>query len=78
MILLLRRNRRGDHPLWWLAALVAFAPAADAQQMDAPVRRLRGIIDKEETWSGLIVKTDDMKILGAKDTVQHGSVIEIA
>ena len=75
---LLRRNRRADHPLLWVTALVAFAPVAGAQQPDAPVRRLRGIIDKDESWSGRIVITDDLNILGATVTVQPGCVIEFA
>ena len=75
---LLRWSRRPDHLLFWLAVLVTFAPAADAQQMDGPVRRLRGIIDKDESWSGRIVITDDLKILGATVTVQPGCVIEFA
>lgn len=75
---LLRRNHLADHLLLWVAALVAFASVAGAQQPDAPVRRLRGIIDKDESWSGRIVITDDLAILGATVTVQPGCVIEFA
>lgn len=74
----LRRNRWADHPLLWVAALVVFASVANAQQPDAPVRRLRGIIDKDESWSGRIMITDDLAILGATVTVQPGCVIEFA
>lgn len=75
---LLRRNRRAHRTLLWVAALIAFAPFTNAQQPDAPVRRLRGIIDKDESWSGRIVITDDLTILGATVTVQPGCVVEFA
>ena len=75
---LLRRNRRTAHAIIWCLALTTFASVAGAQQPDAAVRRLRGIIDKDESWSGRIVITDDLKILGATVTVQPGCEIEFA
>ena len=73
---LLRRKRRAANPLLWVAVLVTLAPVAEAQQPDAPVRRLRGIIDKDESWSGRIVITDDLKILGATVKIGRASCRE--
>jgi len=42
------------------------------------VRRLRGIIDKDETWSGTILITDNLNIVGAKVRVNPGTVIEFS
>lgn len=42
------------------------------------VRRLRGIIDKDETWSGMILITDNLSIVGATVRVAPGTVIEFA
>lgn len=42
------------------------------------VRRLRGIIDKDETWSGTILITDNLSIVGATVRVAPGTIIEFA
>lgn len=42
------------------------------------VRRIRGVIDQDETWSGTILITDDTSIDGATVTVVPGTVIEFA
>ncbi len=47
-----------------------------AQPGDAPARRVRGIIDTNETWSGHILITDHLRILNAVVTVQPGTLIE--
>ena len=68
-----------------LAALSVFFPAivliptvAHGQDSGRSVRRLRGIIDKDETWSGHILITDNLEILGATVTVLPATVIEFA
>lgn len=61
-----------------IAALMLVAANAPAQPEAARTRRLRGIIDRDETWSGHIIITDDLDILGATVTVRPGTLIEFA
>ncbi|MCG8405107.1 MAG: hypothetical protein MI923_07930 [Phycisphaerales bacterium] len=56
-----------------LLACIAEAPAEDS-----PVRRLRGVVDRDDTWSGHVMITDDLQILGATITVLPGTLIEFA
>lgn len=60
------------------ALWAVITPFAYAQQPGASVRRLRGIIEKSQSWSGRIMITDNLKILGATVTVQPGCIIEFA
>lgn len=55
-------------------ALIGSAVAAPPDE----VRRLRGIIDKDETWSGTVLITDNLSIVGATVRVSPGTVIEFA
>lgn len=58
-------------------ALMGLCEATLAQDVEKPqVRRLRGVIDRNETWSGTILITDDLLIDGATITVSPGTTIE--
>lgn len=60
--------------------VVSIGPSfsAVAQQTQAPVRHLRGVIDVDQTWSGLIVVTDDLVIQDATVTIEAGTTVEFA
>ncbi|MCZ6816513.1 MAG: hypothetical protein O7F76_07400 [Planctomycetota bacterium] len=57
-----------------------WAASVPAQEGDssASVRRVRGIIQKDETWSGTVIVTDDLTIDGAKVTILPGTIVEFA
>jgi len=57
-------------------AVAVIAPAM--AQPSGDVRRLRGIIDKDEAWSGTILITDNLTIDGATIRVLPGTLIEFA
>jgi hypothetical protein len=57
----------------FLAVVLAIAAPLAAQ-----TTRLRGIIDKDQTWTGHILITDDLTIQLATVTVAPGTVIEFA
>ncbi len=44
----------------------------------AEVRRIRGIIDKDQSWSGTVIITDDVTIQDATVTVNPGTTVEFA
>lgn len=58
--------------------LAAGLPFAGAQQGDEPDVRVRGVIDKDQTWSGLVWITGDTNIEQATVRVAPGTVIEFA
>jgi hypothetical protein len=65
--------------------LTCMAPPADAQPDRAgaqptpgETQRLHGIIDKDQTWSGSVLITDDVTIQDATVTVNPGTTIEFA
>ncbi|MBN2563010.1 MAG: hypothetical protein JXQ75_18965 [Phycisphaerae bacterium] len=49
-----------------------------AQEADGQVRRINGIIDQDQTWSGRIIVTDDLMIQDATVTITEGTTIEFA
>lgn len=49
-----------------------------AQAPGGEVLRLRGIIDKDQQWSGRILITDDLTIQSGKVTVAAGTIVEFA
>lgn len=55
----------------------SFCGTAFAQPAGEP-RRIRGLIDKDETWSGTILITDNLIIDGATVKVLPGTTIEFA
>ncbi len=57
-----------------LACLLGAGGAADAEL----IRRVRGIIDRDETWAGHVMVTDDVTVLGATLTVEAGALVEFA
>ncbi len=42
------------------------------------VRRVRGIIDHDERWTGRVLITDETTILGATVTIEAGAIVEFA
>lgn len=67
----------------WTVRLFAFCVGASAcLAQTAPstgaVRRLRGVIDKDQRWSGTIVLTDDVTVDGARITIAAGTIVEFA
>jgi len=42
------------------------------------VRRIRGIIDKDETWAGHVIITGDLQVVGATVTIYPGTLVEFA
>lgn len=67
---------------WCLCALIPLLAApvrtvAEHGPADR-VRRVRGVIDKNQFWSGTIVITDDLTIDEATVTVDAGTVVEFA
>jgi hypothetical protein len=42
------------------------------------VARVRGVIDKNTTWSGRVLLTDDVAIQGAAVSVEPGTIVEFA
>lgn len=57
-------------------AIALAGPSLAAPPED--VRRVRGIIDKDETWSGTVLITDNLSIVGATVRVNPGTIIEFA
>jgi len=45
---------------------------------DVEARRVRGIIDKDQSWSGTVIITDDVAIQDAIVTVNPGTTVEFA
>ena len=61
-----------------LAVFLLAVPITQAQQNPRNAQRLRGIIDRDQTWSGHVIITDDLQILGATVRVQPGTLVEFA
>ncbi len=65
-----------------VAVLLIGCPAAAAgpPDDDAPkqVRRLRGIIDQDDTWAGHVIITGDLQVFGATVTIRAGALVEFA
>jgi hypothetical protein len=54
-------------------------PAETAPPTSAPaVQRLHGVIDKDQTWTGTILITDDLTIQDATVTIAPGTIVEFA
>lgn len=51
---------------------------ATARQPEPSATRLRGIIDQDQEWSGLILITDDLLIRDATVTIAPGTTVEFA
>lgn len=51
--------------------------SATTREQD-PVRRVRGIIDRDERWAGRILIADETTILGATVTIEAGAIVEFA
>lgn len=60
------------------ALLMGVAVAAPPDDVLKPVRRIRGIIDQDETWAGHIIITGDLQVAGAVVTIHPGTLIEFA
>ncbi|HVP13656.1 MAG TPA: hypothetical protein VMV94_20950 [Phycisphaerae bacterium] len=63
---------------WSPSAFAQPQPSSDQPPPAAETQRLRGIIDKDQTWSGTIIITDDLTIQDATVTVSPGTTIEFA
>jgi len=61
-----------------LAAGLLCAAALHAQETPPSVVRLRGLIDRDQRWSGTVLITDDVTIQDATVTVAAGTVVEFA
>lgn len=63
--------------------VAAFVCAAGGVAMGQPAAepsalRVNGIIDQNQTWSGLVLLTGDVEIAGATITIEPGTIIEFA
>ncbi len=56
-------------------AVAVAGPPDDARPL---VRRIRGIIDTDETWAGRVIITGDLQVLGATVTIHPGTLVEFA
>jgi len=61
-----------------LSVLAGPPPVVIGQPTTPAVQRLRGIIDQDQTWSGLILITDDLLIQDATVTITAGTTVEFA
>lgn len=52
--------------------------AAQEGESSSSVKRVRGIIQADETWSGTVIVTDDLTIDGATVTILPGTIVEFA
>ncbi len=52
--------------------------SASTAQANVPITRVRGIIDRETTWSGHVMIIDDVTIIGTTVRVAPGTLIEFA
>ncbi len=59
-------------------AVCASPPAAGGPVDAEAIRRVRGIIDRDEAWSGHVIITDDVTVLGATLSVEPGALVEFA
>jgi len=74
-----RAPSRGSPALIAAAVAAIVCVSLRAEPPDGEnVRRVRGIIDRRETWSGLVIITDDLTIEDGTVTVEPGTVIEFA
>ncbi len=68
--------------VWLVLALVAWtgpaSPAIAQPPGEPPVQRLRGVVDHDQTWSGLVIITDDLVIQDATVTIAAGTKVEFA
>lgn len=53
-------------------------PKQTSHPVPQPTTRIHGIIDRETTWRGRIILTDDTAIIGATVHVEPGTLIEFA
>ncbi len=64
------------------SVLTAFGMQAGSpaigQTAQPDVRRVRGIIAENQTWSGRVIITDDLSIEGATVTIAAGTIVEFA
>lgn len=63
---------------WSVVGLLVGVQAATAQPSTSDLRRVRGIIDKDQSWSGTVIITDDVTIQDAIVTVNPGTTVEFA
>ncbi len=61
-----------------LAGGLLLAAVLHAQETPPTVVRLRGLIDRDQRWSGTVLITDDLTIQDATVTVAAGTVVEFA
>jgi len=69
------RNQMSRSAGLQVALAVGMTALASAQE---PTVRVRGVIDKNERWAGLVWITDDLTIEGADVSVEPGTTIEFA
>jgi hypothetical protein len=68
-------------PVWLVVSAVTLAgpaPLVVAQSPERSIQRLRGVVDQDQTWSGLVIITDDLVIQDATVTVAAGTEVEFA